>query len=830
MGVRADLPGIDTNLRDFDVTLGVQSLNPGNLDGGTGGITLQPGYIEQPQLFRNTRFTLADDELGSFIGRVSEIQFGSNPVQLLAESMLNRLNVEVTIRPQTTDLDVGMDLILANANMLSDGLASTVTTFPGWRGLLWDYLKHFCAVQNLEMVPHSTNPDVVVFRAIRSQAFEPQLSSLSYTVNDQQLAQNVAVNNYDYAYVGPVPNELLNPSFETSAASVAVWENLTPNPRCGVNATNWSVHTMASGASSGARVTGLTGYPGGTSTGYRMTVTTGSGGSPVVAGILIQTGFSPFTPGAQYSMSAYIKTSFTADMMLSVRWLDAGMSLLSTSFGPSIPVTAGVITQVYRVGAAPIANPATYAEIRIIPAASRAWVIGETVEASCCLVAQAQTLSYFDGAYSPDSELTASWFSTTDASKSLLSALGLSDVSPVTLGPAKNAYSTVRSTDGIASMLVVAQGTDAITVPVTDLQASIGFLYTLQYKIWSPIAITITPILRGALGTPTPLAASAWTNVSQRILAGAGAVGTTGFYIEAGAGQQGGHKFYVDEAVLAQGLYGDFMEFTPATTEDMQILSVNAGETTSYDIQLNAWVSSVNQPVAKDLIGPEERTDEGAYCVAGADGLPVTAAQWLGQGGKVVVSLTDDPSVIKVEVTAPSLDILPGPDGGNRLAPYSIAATSGDNTMYNGLHITGTGLRFNRTELVLPTGVNSDITIEEIGVTVDNPWISDSEKAYDIGVRAAQAWAGPTYTFTEGTTSKRHALRNVVGGRFGGDLVKFRVENATGSSSGIRCQGISDTTFQDFDDSVDTMTFNAWATVMSGLSFEQWATVPLKVS
>lgn len=679
MAVRTDLVGVGSNLSDFNVDLGVQSLNPGNLDGGTGGMSLNVGSIKQPQLLRNKRFTLSDDVLGSFIGRVSNAQWGSNPVQLLAESMLNRLNVEVTIQPSSTIRESGMNTILAQANMVSQGLDNTGTTFPGWRGSLWDYLKHFCAVHNLEMLPHDTNADIVVFRAIRGQTFQPQLSGLSYTVNDQQLAQNIVVETYGYGVVNQpgVINNSTNPRMVSGGGAH---------------------HFGARFSWSAAFVTGISDHPLGITTAWSSL----RGGSGSVGGGrgVDRYGNADVAPGTSGS------------------WI-------------ACPVTASVAY-----------NFSQWVKWTRTPALARVIV------------------RFHDGA--------GNWVGTTVVALTYTPVAGVWQELPVTVVPPAGA-----------------------TYMVYRLDATTDASWT------STDGVYVTGILDRAIGP----------------------------YFD---GSMLGFKWQTTpDASPSEGTY---LEFTPIATENMQILSINAGETISYEVQLNAWVTAVNQPVAVDLVGPEERTDLGAYCVVGADGLPVTAAQWTGQGGKLVVSLTDDPSVIKVEVTAPPIDILLGTDGGNRLSPYSIAAASGDNTLYNSLHITGVGLRFNKQELTLPTGVNSNVTIEEIGVTVDNPWVSNIEKAYDIGVRAAQAWAGPTYTFSEGTTSKRHALRNVVGSRFNGDNVKFRIESASGSSAGVRCAGISDTTFEDFNTSATGLTFTAWAAATTGLSFDQWATVPLKVS
>lgn len=160
------------------------------------------------------------------------------------------------------------------------------------------------------------------------------------------------------------------------------------------------------------------------------------------------------------------------------------------------------------------------------------------------------------------------------------------------------------------------------------------------------------------------------------------------------------------------------IEFTPAYADgEPQILTVDPGQTTEYDLRINGWVSEVNQPQAVDYVGPGEQTGLGSYCVAGSDGLPISAMQWNAQGGKVLVETTEDPAVLKITVTAPNRSSLPSSDGTtDRYGPYSIAATSVlDNTFYNSLHITGKGICTRNSTLTCPTGVNSGISVTRKG-------------------------------------------------------------------------------------------------------------------
>ena len=472
MPTTTNLPEIGADLESFSITLEVPGPDPTTLEGGTGSVRLNSGPINYPETLIDTRFSLDDTDAGTFVCRVSELNWGFD-TSVSAETMLHRLAVVKTIRPMQADMDAGMNSILDLVGMVSQGLPATSTTFPGWNGPLWDYLKLFCAVHNYEMIPHATGPSSVVFRGIRSSTFGDYLADKTFTLNNQTQAQNVEVTDYGY---------------------------------------------------------------------------------------------------------------------------------------------------------------------------------------------------------------------------------------------------------GVMS--------------------------------------------------------------------------------------------------------GSNIELTPALSPDAQVLSVSPGETAEFEIRVDGWVATVNQPAVLDFVGSGERTDGGAYCVAGSDGLPITAAQWTATGGSVKVQLTEDPSVIKVIVNSSAHFSLKGPNGEDRFAPYSIAATSGDGTLYNSLHITGTGVRHNKKTVRIPTGVSEG---EELGATVDNPWVTGVDKTYTIGSRAAQAYAGPSYTMSL-ETAPRSALRSVVGSRFDGKEVKFRITNVTFSESSLTASGSMDTLISDFNSSASGMTFSQWATAVGAITFNKWSVTPLKVS
>lgn len=184
--------------------------------------------------------------------------------------------------------------------------------------------------------------------------------------------------------------------------------------------------------------------------------------------------------------------------------------------------------------------------------------------------------------------------------------------------------------------------------------------------------------------------------------------------------------------------YGTQREIYPVPGQDPAIYTVNAGEIVKFTQQLNASMTSVNQPVVQNsVLNQSYAGTNGVYAVAGNDGLPVTAALWASYGGSLSVAITSDPSII--EVTIKGATYTP-------YAPYRIAMTSGPSNYYNALHITGTGVLWDKQLLTLPTGAKDPLSSDIVGVTVDNPFISTLEQAYDLGIITAGNYAGNTYT------------------------------------------------------------------------------------
>lgn len=177
--------------------------------------------------------------------------------------------------------------------------------------------------------------------------------------------------------------------------------------------------------------------------------------------------------------------------------------------------------------------------------------------------------------------------------------------------------------------------------------------------------------------------------------------------------------------------YGSQIEVYPWVTANPSIIVVGADEVVEVTQRLEASLVSVNQPDILAFVGPDLADGTtGHYSVVGADGLPVQPAQWTDAGGLLTVTLTEDPSVVTIRVSGARIP---------HLAPFRIAMSSGASTYYNSLHITGDGVRWDKELVSFTTGAD---TPNEVGVTLDSPFIGTLERAHDVGVRVSRSYGG----------------------------------------------------------------------------------------
>lgn len=180
-------------------------------------------------------------------------------------------------------------------------------------------------------------------------------------------------------------------------------------------------------------------------------------------------------------------------------------------------------------------------------------------------------------------------------------------------------------------------------------------------------------------------------------------------------------------------------------SEDVSVINVNSGETVEEIIQLEASVSSVVQPTMQTFVSRDHSTSS-VFTVVGDDGLPITPAAWSANGGNLRVSINPDTTTLTVTVTAPRG--LPNKDG-DEIGVYSISLSSDDSTgRYSTLRLLGSGVAFNKELKRIPTGITERETGTEVGITIDNPFLSTPQQVYRTALRAVGAYNGTAMTLS----------------------------------------------------------------------------------
>jgi hypothetical protein len=268
--------------------------------------------------------------------------------------------------------------------------------------------------------------------------------------------------------------------------------------------------------------------------------------------------------------------------------------------------------------------------------------------------------------------------------------------------------------------------------------------------------------------------------------------------------------------------YGNFNAYPPEGSNPSELtpISVNAGEVVVQTYQISGTAASVSQPVAVDSITLGSTNQ---YAIVGNDGLPVPAAQWTAQGGKVTVRvLASDPSQIEVTVRGASNRVL---------APYRLAESSGNN--YSALYIQAQGYSKSPKSLTVYTGASPNATSEVVGVTVDNPYISTRADAFTAAPIIAAYYAGPVYTINDSASKLDNpttgfSLGATVGNRLARADAKFIVTNTASTAAGVQYSAILDTTIGDFNTVWAGETFADFNAQWTGYTFGEMTPIPLR--
>jgi hypothetical protein len=296
---------------------------------------------------------------------------------------------------------------------------------------------------------------------------------------------------------------------------------------------------------------------------------------------------------------------------------------------------------------------------------------------------------------------------------------------------------------------------------------------------------------------------------------------------------------YGQKNVFEQSNYDESGEnpgkFLASITDSMQ---VEAGETVTKRVKINATLETVNQPVCKSTItrdypNPYEGTT-GEYVVFGNDGYAIEPGQWDMYGGNVKVALTDVPDEIEITVKAPAVDSLEKALGGTGYAPYRIGVESVEGADYPAFWITGIGVFFEKRKHTILTGAPEDYAPTDSSATIDNPFIIGLGQVYSRGVAAAQAICGPVVTASS-TLATANAFGQTIGRTELMNSNKFRIESASYSESSVSIEATAYVSVAEFNAKWTGKTFANFKSIAldpevyaeEALRFNEFTVIPL---
>lgn len=263
-------------------------------------------------------------------------------------------------------------------------------------------------------------------------------------------------------------------------------------------------------------------------------------------------------------------------------------------------------------------------------------------------------------------------------------------------------------------------------------------------------------------------------------------------------------------------------------SDDLDILSVNAGETSEVTLDLETSLSSVEQPVYAASV-PMNYSGRSIYTAVGNDGLPVTPAAWAGGGGEMRLTINDDFTSITVRMTGPKG--LPDADGGE-LKSFQIAMSSGESgNRYSALRVRGSGVHFITKTHTFRTGVPQSRTENAVGETIDNPFLTDLNRVNSAGTRSATRFSGSSLSLEgaavhlspEWEPADLDRFPEIAGTRVWNKETRgwFRIRSASVSRDSARYSAEDDTTLGEVDAAFDGMTLDQREAIYAGLTLAE---------
>lgn len=206
--------------------------------------------------------------------------------------------------------------------------------------------------------------------------------------------------------------------------------------------------------------------------------------------------------------------------------------------------------------------------------------------------------------------------------------------------------------------------------------------------------------------------------------------------------------------------WSDNFEVHPINASDSDIVNIKAGEQTITKINLagsikhfvasNGALVKSFAPTYWDIMSTAPTTGS-RFLLTYGGGTRVKYDDWRRGGGRLVVSL--DPGGETATVTAV------GPTGlndknGNTIESFSVSFEEAG-LIYNGLRLRGAGVGMQRVKHRFATGVPASDAETEVGVTVENRFISSWNQVAQAGIAAATLSSTGAWNFSAQLNSMR---------------------------------------------------------------------------
>jgi hypothetical protein len=365
-------------------------------------------------------------------------------------------------------------------------------------------------------------------------------------------------------------NLATNPSYASSTGTATLLRtNIAPNPSFETNTTNWTATTStltrstewAYQGTASAKLVNTTG----STTAGDLRVSGGSATS-IPLGLVV---------GDTFTISAYCNTPAahtTASSTAASRqrrvvlFYSTDGATYTEAFGPQAANEAGV----FRVSHTFTIPAGTTGMLIGIGVAGSSTDPGFVTYVDSVLVEKDTYLGeYFDGG-TAHSGMTEAWTGTAHGSTSTQSAPDVADVATTSGMTRWRDY--VDPLSGSSIMRVRLTATGALAIPTVNILPPTGYDYTLVGYV-RPMhrTMTLTPRIRGAVGSPFVAPQGVWTAFKLTTAAGSGSLAQTGILIpSSGAGgQQIGDIIDFDAALLATGTYeGNYFDGDGIDVED----------------------------------------------------------------------------------------------------------------------------------------------------------------------------------------------------------------------------------------------------------------------